>query len=62
MSTLGEWIHDDITFCMKRDCDNLECFRNPENMQNPRIPHSMAMLENTSYCPLFNKEGGDEKE
>lgn len=62
MSTLGEWIHDDITFCMKRDCNNLDCFRNPENMQNPRAPHSMAMLYETSYCPLHKNERDDKEE
>lgn len=41
---------DDITFCLD-ECDRKDCFRHPSQMQEPWLPHSMAHLKNSGYCP-----------
>ena len=46
---------DDITFCGS-ECNNKKCFRHPSNIQEPRIPHSVAYLKGTEYCPMKKKE------
>ena len=41
---------DDITFCASK-CSNKECFRHPDNIKNPHIPHSFAYLKGTEeWC------------
>ena len=46
---------DDITFCGS-ECNNKKCFRHPTNIAEPRIPHSIAELKGTEYCPLTMTE------
>ena len=40
---------DDITFCADK-CDDVQCFRHPNNILHYNIPHSFAYLKDTEYC------------
>ena len=46
---------DDITFCID-ECQDFSCERNPENIMHPELPHSVAHLQQTEYCPLWRQE------
>ncbi len=50
---------EDITWCGKWDCENLECFRNPKHIKLD-IPHSFALLENTEFCIKTKEEKKEE--
>lgn len=45
------WIHDDITWCNKEDCEHKDCFRHLANRKNKEGWFSLAELKNTEYCP-----------
>lgn len=52
MSTLNNWIQNDITFCIS-PCEHKECFRHISNLtsDHPKV-YSAADLINTEYCPF----------
>lgn len=51
---------EDFTFCMKDDCDNMKCFRNPKHIKL-LIPHSYAWLEGTDDCLNTNRQSNKDK-
>lgn len=50
--TLSDWIHDDITWCIRNNCPMVTCRRNPVNMINRSGLHSYAVFMGTSECPI----------
>ena len=53
MSSLTDWMHDDITWCVS-ECDKKECFRNIINKKQKTGYFSGADLKGTIDCP-YNK-------
>ena len=51
---------EDITFCMKDDCDNMMCLRNPNHIKLS-IPHAYAWLEGTDDCLKTNRQSNEDK-
>ena len=41
---------DDISFCPKKNCKRLKCFRNQANIKQPWYPHSV-FVEIPPDCP-----------
>ena len=50
-------IHDDITWCMEKDCPMTGCMRNQENMYDRTGLHSFAMFKGTQECPISSNLG-----
>ena len=46
-------IDDDITWCPKKECVAIHCFRHPGRMLNRDGYHSFAVFEGTPDCPLY---------
>lgn len=46
---------EDITFCLDKTCEYMECIRNLKHIKL-RIPHSFADFKDTEYCPLRKNE------
>ena len=56
MSKLGDWIHDDITWCIDSACPLINCIRNPKNMRDPVGMHSYADFRQTDECQIYRLE------
>lgn len=52
MTNLLEWMHDDITWCLEKDCPMIECRRNSINIMDKTGLHSYAIFRGTSECPV----------
>lgn len=50
------YIDADRTWCTKKDCVAIHCFRHPGRMLNPSGCHSIAVFEGTPECPLYPRE------
>ena len=58
MSDFADWIHDDITWCIKDECSHTECERNIQNRLTKGGFYSAADFSGTDMCPLNKGDDG----
>lgn len=46
----------DITFCPYANCDQKNCFRHPDNITEPKLPHSFACFNDCPHFEGYQKE------
>lgn len=61
MDKTKQWLEDDITFCIHKECLRVDCIRHPIHIHFIYLPHSVADFKGVKEYCLESKEEENDK-